>query len=120
MINRLYRVQRLRNRDQFRKVYEQGRFVSNRLLAIHFFPREKSISKVGFAAGKRLGNAVCRNRCKRRMRELFRTNQSLLTNEYDMIFIARKAMLKSSWLELLSAGRDALAKIRHISQKKRD
>lgn len=120
MNNKLYRSKRLRNRDQFRKVYEQGRFISNRLLAIHFFPRAATQSKVGFAAGKRLGNAVCRNRCKRRMRELFRLNSSLMTNEYDMIFIARRAMVDCKWNELLNAGKEALTKIKFISLKKRD
>lgn len=52
-------------------------------------PKQRDQSgRVAFVAGKKLGNAVFRNRCKRVMREMVR-NSSGPWPGYDVVFIAR-------------------------------
>ncbi len=56
---------------------------------ILFFLHKQNISKIGFTATKKIGNAVIRNRFKRRMRALFYQNSSILRDGY-YVLVAKK------------------------------
>lgn len=65
--------------------------------------------RVGFTATKKIGNAVIRNRSKRRLRELARS----LLPEYglaghDYVFIARNGTATREWTALLDDTQKAL------------
>jgi ribonuclease P protein component len=48
----------------------------------------------------KLGHAVVRNRVRRRLREIFRLNQSGLAQGYDMILVARTRAVGAEYREL--------------------
>jgi ribonuclease P protein component len=108
---------RLRNRTTFKQVYEQGRFLSNQLIAVHFFPHPDRSQRVGFTAGKRLGNAVVRNRCKRRLKECYRLFQAEAPTGIDMIVVARKSLVNAEWESVVAAFRDLLRRTRTVLAK---
>jgi len=56
--------------------------------------------RVAFIAGKKLGNAVWRNRAKRRMREACREVGGPFPG-YDVVFVARKRATESPYGELI-------------------
>lgn len=93
------RVFKLRKKNKLKKpaafqlVYRQGRSVANRLLVLYIFPNGSADFKIGFAAGKRLGNAVVRNRVKRLMREVFRLHNNRLPRGYDYILVGRQPIV---------------------------
>ncbi|MHB8574599.1 MAG: ribonuclease P protein component [Dehalococcoidia bacterium] len=64
----MLRERRLRRAADFSAVYRRGRTVSGDALAMRTLKTGAAVSRFGFAVGKRVGNAVVRNRVKRRLR----------------------------------------------------
>jgi ribonuclease P protein component len=58
--------------SSFSKVYRTGSRSRKGGITVIQAPRETSPTEVGFVAGKKVGNAVARNRAKRRLREAAR------------------------------------------------
>ena len=64
----------------------------------YFQARKEEHARIGISVGKKLGNAVCRNKIKRQVRsmvdDIFDFNE-----EYDLIIIVRPAYHKKSYKE---------------------
>lgn len=65
--------------------------------------------RVAFIAGKKLGNAVWRNRAKRRMREVCREVGGPFPG-YDVAFVARKGIAEYPYCEIVDHVRGSLEK----------
>jgi ribonuclease P protein component len=57
-------------------------------------------TRVGLIVGRRIGNAVTRNRVKRRLREVIRSLYPRLRPGFDLVFIARPPSVSASVGEL--------------------
>jgi ribonuclease P protein component len=57
-------------------------------------------ARLGITVSRKVGNAVVRNRFKRRTREWFRSQRSLLNPEIDLVVIARRPGGRMSFSEL--------------------
>jgi ribonuclease P protein component len=73
------RDDRLRKRREFEECYSAGVRVSGRHIQVFVLPEPRgSRPRLGLSAPRRVGNAVQRNRVRRRMREIFRRHRSAL------------------------------------------
>lgn len=80
---------RLRRPFEFNRVRKHGRSWSTKLLVLVVLPNDLEHNRYGFAVGRRVGNAVARNRAKRWMREAVRHLHPEIRKGYDMVIIAR-------------------------------
>lgn len=60
-------------------------------------------SRCGFSVGKRLGNAVARNRVRRRLREAVRLHWPAVAPGWDIVFAAREPVGTAEFGEISGA-----------------
>lgn len=92
---------RLRKHADYQKVYKSSRKHFSPTMAYFYSVRQPCAPlvvlpqspRVGLTAGKVLGNAVERNRIKRRMREAVSHHVALLPADVDVILHPRKSVL---------------------------
>ncbi len=85
---------RLLRRAQFKRVYDEGQRRSASLCTIFFRSNGLPQTRLGVTAPVRLGNAVFRNRLKRRLREVFRLNRTAIPGGWDIVLNPRQAVAK--------------------------
>ncbi len=83
------RDQRLRKRAEFESVRSRGKRVSDRLFVLTVAHSELARTRWGLAVSRRVGNAVVRNRVKRKIRESIR--DMTCKTGLDVIVSARPA-----------------------------
>ena len=71
--------------------------------------------KFGFTASKKIGNAVCRNRAKRRMRSLvnrfIKEQVSYFDNKSSYVLVAKSSLNKALFINLYSEMQQCLSKL---------
>jgi len=87
---------RLTRSEDFKRVRRTGKSYAHPLVVLVAQPSELKYSRVGVAAGKTAGTAVDRNRAKRLLREAIRPLLPSIASGWDLILIARPALVTSS------------------------
>lgn len=86
----------IKSRRDFERVFSRGRRLNDALVRMRVLARDDEVAgRVAFVAGKRLGNAVYRNRCKRVLREAAR-EVGLPQDGYDVVLLATERTHDSS------------------------
>ncbi len=88
---------RIKSKTDFQLVYNTGRSVVDSLAVLYILPVTSEGVKIGFAVGKKVGNAVVRNRVKRMMREVFRHNRLKVVSNVNLIWVARKKLVAADF-----------------------
>ena len=84
-------------KQEFKKVYSHGKSFASRDIVIYIMRSEIYKGKVGFAAGKKLGCAVVRNRVKRLLREAYRLNKNKIKRDGAIILVGRKNLVGANF-----------------------
>jgi ribonuclease P protein component len=80
---------RLRTRAEYDAVQKAGRRVPSRFVTVLGRANDLGHDRLGVIASRRVGGATRRNRAKRRIREIFRLQQSTPRRGLDFVVIAR-------------------------------
>ena len=102
------REQRLRRSAEFALVQHKGRWWSNPLLVLRALPNNREDARFGFLVSKRVGNAVMRNRVRRRLREIVRREP--VAAGWDLVFIARTKIAEAPFADIERATRELLGR----------
>jgi ribonuclease P protein component len=84
---------RLRRREDFERLRRSGLVRTQALMTLSMLPNALSHNRYGFVVSRQLGGAAARNRVKRQLREAVRLIHPSLRSGYDIVIIARRALL---------------------------
>ena len=82
----------LNDNKDFLALYKKGRYAASKYSVIYVRPNGRPFNRLGITAGKKVGNAVCRNRAKRLIRLAYRTAEAELPVGMDIVIVARTAI----------------------------
>ncbi len=100
MLKRRYR---LTDKERFRQVRQTGRSYAHPLVVLCLLPTAAPTNRCGFTASRRIGNAVSRNRARRRLSEALRLVWDLVEPGCDMVWIARPGIGEAAFSDLQAA-----------------
>jgi ribonuclease P protein component len=107
---------RLRKRKEFNYIFKNGRSFATKTLVLTYLPTKLKNPKIGFSVSKKIGNAVIRNKVKRRLREAFKVYLPKINKKYNYIIVARKDIVNLSYAEIVKTLNYALKKTNLMSE----
>lgn len=94
---------RVKTEKEFQAVFDAGHSVANRQFVVYQLKKPgQDHFRVGFSVGKKLGNAVMRNKIKRRLRHAIRDldHEYGFKSDLDFILIARRPVSQITFQEI--------------------
>lgn len=114
------RKHRLTRSIDFKRVRRKGRSHAHPLAVLICMGNELAVTRLGVSAAKSIGNAVQRNRAKRRLREALRSRLSEIESGWDVLVIARPEAVDADWSLLRSAVNELLRRSGLLRESNRD
>lgn len=94
-------ARRLRAPALFAEAYDQNRCHRGRHMLLWLRSGPGAALRLGVVTSRKVGDAVARNRARRRMREVFRRQRAGLRGEVDVVLIARASLPAAPWNEVV-------------------
>lgn len=105
---------RLTKPGQFALVYRQGRSWTCGQLVLRAMPNGLTATRCGLSVSRRVGNAVTRNRVKRWLREIMRSES--VRPGHDIVLIARATAPQAGYAGLKEAAEVLLERAKLIAR----
>lgn len=81
---------RIKSADEFNDIIKKGTKIYSPFFIIYYKEKKLDNPRFGITQAKKFGKAYKRNRYRRILREIIRTNIKVFKNEYDYIIIIMK------------------------------
>jgi ribonuclease P protein component len=104
--------ERLKGAENFTKLYQKGKRIKLPGLNIIVEKNDLMYCRIGMSVSRKIGKATKRNRAKRLIREVYRTNKTIFLSGYDLIFIPNKNFFDLDFSELKGNLAKAFEKIK--------
>jgi len=69
-------------------------------MALYCRKNGRNVNRLGITVSGKIGNAVVRNRIRRRLKEIYRLNEASLLPGYDLVLVARMKSRFAKYAEL--------------------
>ena len=87
----------IKKNSDFRHIYAKGKSCVSPFLVVYCRRNRSNVNRLGITVSAKIGNAVCRNRIRRRLREIYRLNSPLLKSGYDIILVGRTRAINAEY-----------------------
>ena len=87
----------LKKNSDFRRLYSRGKSAVTPYMVVYCRRSPLDHNRVGYTVSTKIGNAVTRNRARRRLREIYRLNLPSMKKGYDIVVVARKRCVEAKY-----------------------
>lgn len=92
---------RIKDNKEFQHIFKYGKSFANRQLVVYYINKQNQKHfRVGLSVGKKIGNAVTRNRIKRYLRQSFIELEEKVIPTLNVIVIARQPTKEMNFHEI--------------------
>ena len=84
------RFEMVKSHEDFNNIINNGKYIKNNNFVIYILYNERSYPHFGIAVGKKIGNAVTRNKLKRQIRTIIDNNKKFFNKNNDYIIMIKK------------------------------
>lgn len=85
---------------EFQNVYRKGIKKAGKRLILYVWKHEGDKERFGITVTKKVGQAVIRNKIKRKLREIIRNNREIWYGGRSVVVVAKKEVVQSSFHEI--------------------
>lgn len=101
---------------EFHRLYSKGKSAVTPYLVVYARKGKHPGNRIGFTVSNKLGNAVKRNRIRRRLREIYRLNESHFLQGIDLVVVARAKAANANYHQLEHAFLSAVERLDLLSE----
>ena len=93
----------LKKNYEFHRLYAKGKSAATAFLVVYVRRSKRPGNRIGFTVSTKLGNAVKRNRIRRRLREIYRLHETEIVRGTEMVVVARGRAVTATYRQLEAA-----------------
>ena len=90
----------MKQNKAFQLCYHKGKSFVSKFVIVYARPNQCPFNRLGITTGKKVGNAVCRSRARRLIRQAWRENELAAPIGLDIVIVARAGLADCSSVEL--------------------
>ncbi|SJZ45297.1 ribonuclease P protein component [Anaerorhabdus furcosa] len=90
---------RIKKQEEFQTIIGKKKSIANATFVLYYQPKQELWSRIGISVGKKIGNAVYRNKYKRQCRMILQETVDFNSYPCDLIIIVRNKFTKQSYLD---------------------
>ena len=93
----MQKIESLKKESEFKRLYKKGASFANKQLVLIILKNNLEINRLGIVISKKFGKANKRNRCRRLIKESYRSFGQNIKMGYDIIIIPRAEAPDDFW-----------------------
>ena len=113
----LKKVEMIKKHQDFTEIIKNQNYIQNKNFVIYNKESKFTYPHYGIAVSKKLGNAVIRNKCKRRMRVILDKYKNQLRSDKDYIIIMKENSSKINFQQLEESFKTLLERTKYEEKK---